>query len=120
MIAIPDDDEKSPSAEQEAKKNGEEPMETDKPSNGETESVKEKEGEKEKEKEKEEAEGEKKSPEGGEETKSPSEAKTESSEVKPEDAEVKGTKSDSLFWFDLVRKAAKEKTVEAIINTLEV
>uniref|UniRef100_A0A671WQE7 Chromodomain helicase DNA binding protein 4a n=1 Tax=Sparus aurata TaxID=8175 RepID=A0A671WQE7_SPAAU len=101
------------------KKNGEEPMETDKPSNGETESVKEKEGEKEKEKEKEEAEGEKKSPEGGEETKSPSEAKTESSEVKPEDAEVKGTKSDSLFWFDLVRKAAKEKTVEAIIDTLE-
>uniref|UniRef100_A0A671WLT6 Chromodomain helicase DNA binding protein 4a n=1 Tax=Sparus aurata TaxID=8175 RepID=A0A671WLT6_SPAAU len=84
-----------------------------------TESVKEKEGEKEKEKEKEEAEGEKKSPEGGEETKSPSEAKTESSEVKPEDAEVKGTKSDSLFWFDLVRKAAKEKTVEAIIDTLE-
>uniref|UniRef100_A0A671WLW7 Chromodomain helicase DNA binding protein 4a n=1 Tax=Sparus aurata TaxID=8175 RepID=A0A671WLW7_SPAAU len=87
----------SPPAEQEAKKNGEEPMETDKPSNGETESVKEKEGEKEKEKEKEEAEGEKKSPEGGEETKSPSEAKTESSEVKPEDAEVKGTKSDSFL-----------------------
>uniref|UniRef100_A0A671WMF3 CHD subfamily II SANT-like domain-containing protein n=1 Tax=Sparus aurata TaxID=8175 RepID=A0A671WMF3_SPAAU len=53
VIAIPDDDEKSPPAEQEAKKNGEEPMETDKPSNGETESVKEKEGEKEKEKEKE-------------------------------------------------------------------
>ncbi|XP_073318939.1 chromodomain-helicase-DNA-binding protein 4a isoform X2 [Pagrus major] len=88
VIAIPDDDEKSPPAEQEDKKNGEEPMETDKPSNGETESVKEKEGEKEKEKEK-EAEGEKKSPEGGEETKSPAEAKTEGSEVKPEDPEVK-------------------------------
>uniref|UniRef100_A0A3Q3C8R0 Chromodomain helicase DNA binding protein 4a n=1 Tax=Haplochromis burtoni TaxID=8153 RepID=A0A3Q3C8R0_HAPBU len=83
VIAIPDDDEKSPSAEQE-KKNGE-PMETDKPSNGETEGVKEKEGEK-----MEEGEGEKKSPEGAEETKPPSEAKTEGSEVKPEDAEVKG------------------------------
>ncbi|XP_035769487.1 chromodomain-helicase-DNA-binding protein 4-like [Neolamprologus brichardi] len=82
VIAIPDDDEKSPSAEQE-KKNGE-PMETDKPSNGETEGVKEKEGEK-----MEEGEGEKKSPEGAEETKPPSEAKTEGSEVKPEDAEVK-------------------------------
>ncbi|GAA6230377.1 chromodomain-helicase-DNA-binding protein 4-like isoform X1 [Lates japonicus] len=87
VIAIPDDDEKSPSAEQqEKKKNGEEPMETDKPSNGEAESVKEKDGEKEKEKE---GEGEKKSPEGGEETKSPAEAKTEGSEVKPEDTEVK-------------------------------
>uniref|UniRef100_A0A4W6FMM7 Chromodomain helicase DNA binding protein 4a n=1 Tax=Lates calcarifer TaxID=8187 RepID=A0A4W6FMM7_LATCA len=85
VIAIPDDDEKSPSAEQqEKKKNGEEPMETDKPSNGEAESVKEKDGEKEKE-----GEGEKKSPEGGEETKSPAEAKTEGSEVKPEDTEVK-------------------------------
>lgn len=79
VIAIPDDDEKSPPAEQESKKNGEEPMETDKPSNGEAESIKEKEAEKEKEKE---AESEKKSPEGGEET------KTEPSEAKPE--EVKG------------------------------
>ncbi|XP_030597516.1 chromodomain-helicase-DNA-binding protein 4-like isoform X1 [Archocentrus centrarchus] len=84
VIAIPDDDEKSPSAEQEKKKkNGEEPMETDKPSNGETEGVKEK-GEK-----MEEGEGEKKSPGGGEETKVPSEAKTEESEVRPEDSEVK-------------------------------
>ncbi|XP_059205899.1 chromodomain-helicase-DNA-binding protein 4a isoform X1 [Centropristis striata] len=92
VIAIPDDDEKSPPAEQESKKNGEEPMETDKPSNGEAETEKEKEGEKEKEKEKEkedEAEGEKKSPEGAEETKSPAEAKTEGSEVKPEEPEVK-------------------------------
>lgn len=75
MIAIPDDDEKSPPAELESKKNGEEPMETDKPSNGEAESVKEKEAEK---------EGEKKSPEGGEE------ANTEGSEVKPENPELKG------------------------------
>ncbi|XP_042291225.1 chromodomain-helicase-DNA-binding protein 4a isoform X1 [Thunnus maccoyii] len=91
VIAIPDDDEKSPPADQqqqqqqqeEKKKNGEEPMETDKPSNGEAESTKEKEGEKE------EGESEKKSAEGGEETKSPAEAKTEGSEVKPEDSEVK-------------------------------
>ncbi|KAM7384817.1 hypothetical protein PAMA_011936 [Pampus argenteus] len=82
VIAIPDDDEKSPSAEQEEKKkNGEEPMETDKPSNGEAEVTKEK--------EKEEGENEKKNAEGGEETKSPAEAKTEGSEVKPEDPEVK-------------------------------
>ncbi|XP_076609980.1 chromodomain-helicase-DNA-binding protein 4a isoform X2 [Chaetodon auriga] len=84
VIAIPDDDEKSPAVEQESKKNGEEPMETDKPSNGEAESVKEKEEGKEKE-----GESEKKSSEGGEETKSPSEAKTEGSEVKAEDPEVK-------------------------------
>lgn len=89
VIAIPDDDEKSPAAEQESKKNGEEPMETDKPSNGEAESVKEKEGEKEGEKEK-EGESEKKSPEAGEDAKSPSEAKMEGSEVKSEDPEVKG------------------------------
>ncbi|XP_070703226.1 chromodomain-helicase-DNA-binding protein 4a isoform X2 [Pempheris klunzingeri] len=89
VIAIPDDDEKSPPAEQESKKNGEEPMETDKPSNGEAEGVKEKEGEKEKEKEKEkEGDGEK-SPEEGEETPSPPEAKKEASEVKPEESEVK-------------------------------
>ncbi|XP_042362930.1 chromodomain-helicase-DNA-binding protein 4-like [Plectropomus leopardus] len=86
VIAIPDDDEKSPPAEQESKSNGEEPMETDKPSNGEAESAKDKEVEKE-EKEK-EAESEKKSPEEGEETKTPPEAKTEGSEVKPEDSEV--------------------------------
>ncbi|KAM7373649.1 hypothetical protein PAMP_008487 [Pampus punctatissimus] len=80
VIAIPDDDEKSPSAEQEEKKkNGEEPMETDKPSNGEAEVTKEKE----------EGENEKRSAEGGEETKSPAETKTEGSEVKSEDPEVK-------------------------------
>ncbi|XP_034560382.1 chromodomain-helicase-DNA-binding protein 4-like isoform X2 [Notolabrus celidotus] len=91
VIAIPDDDEKSPPAEAESKKNGEEPMETDKPSNGEAESAKEKEGEKEekKEGEKEKEEEEKKSPEEGEETKSPVEEKTEGSEVKAEEAEVK-------------------------------
>nr|XP_043873739.1 chromodomain-helicase-DNA-binding protein 4a isoform X2 [Solea senegalensis] len=86
VIAIPDDDEKSPPAaapaadDEEKKKNGEEPMETDKPSNGEAES--EKDGEK-------EGDGDKKSPEAAEETKSPSEEKTEGSEVKPEDPEVK-------------------------------
>ncbi|XP_047186277.1 chromodomain-helicase-DNA-binding protein 4a isoform X2 [Scophthalmus maximus] len=95
VIAIPDDDddEKSPEAvtaateEEEKKKNGEEPMETDKPSNGEAESTKETDGEKEKE---EESEEKKKSPEGGEETKSPSEAKVDDgSEVKAEEPEVK-------------------------------
>ncbi|XP_078146255.1 chromodomain-helicase-DNA-binding protein 4a isoform X3 [Centroberyx gerrardi] len=93
VIAIPDDDEKSPPAEpekKEEKKNGEEPMETDKPSNGEAESAKEKDGEKEKEKEKEkEGESVEKSAEGGEETKPPSEAKTEGSEVKPDETEPK-------------------------------
>jgi len=86
VIAIPDDDEeeeeeerKSPPTEQESKKNGEEPMETDTPSNGEKEK-----------------EGEMKSSEGGEETKSPSEAKVEGSEVKSEDTEVKG-KTPPLF-----------------------
>ncbi len=93
VIAIPDDDEKSQPAEQESKKNGEEPMETDKPSNGEAESVKEKEGEKEKE----EGESEKKSPEGGEEAKPAAETKTEASEVKPEDSEVKGKKNCELL-----------------------
>ncbi|KAK2830790.1 hypothetical protein Q5P01_018721 [Channa striata] len=82
VIAIPDDDEKSPSAEQQEKKNGEEAMETDKPSNGEAESSKEKDSEKK------EGEGEKKSAER-EETKSPLEAKTEGSEVKSEDSEAK-------------------------------
>uniref|UniRef100_A0A3Q1GCX9 Chromodomain helicase DNA binding protein 4a n=1 Tax=Acanthochromis polyacanthus TaxID=80966 RepID=A0A3Q1GCX9_9TELE len=62
VIAIPDDDEKSPTEEQEKKKNGEEPMETDKPSNGEAEGVKEKEREKETE-----GEAEKKSEEKPEE-----------------------------------------------------
>ncbi|XP_024150919.1 chromodomain-helicase-DNA-binding protein 4a isoform X2 [Oryzias melastigma] len=79
VIAIPDDEEKSPASEQE-KKNGVEAMETDKPSNGEAESAKEKEAEK---------EGEEKSPEGGEEAKPAAEAKTEGSEVKPGDAEMK-------------------------------
>uniref|UniRef100_A0A3Q1H9G7 Chromodomain helicase DNA binding protein 4a n=1 Tax=Acanthochromis polyacanthus TaxID=80966 RepID=A0A3Q1H9G7_9TELE len=92
VIAIPDDDEKSPTEEQEKKKNGEEPMETDKPSNGEAEGVKEKEREKETE-----GEAEKKSEEAAEETKSPSEAKTEGSEVKPEDSEVKGRTDGSVF-----------------------
>lgn len=92
MIAIPDDDEKSLSAEQEKKKNGEEPMETDKPNNGEAETVKEKDGEKK------EGDSEKKSPEGGEETKSLLEAKTEGSEVKPEDSEVKGKNGYSVFF----------------------
>lgn len=73
VIAIPDDDEKCPSEEDEDKKNGEEPMEVDKPSNGETDK---------------DGENETKSPEGGEETKM--EAKTEGSEVKAEDPEVKG------------------------------
>ncbi|XP_075968773.1 chromodomain-helicase-DNA-binding protein 4-like isoform X4 [Anarhichas minor] len=98
VIAIPDDDddddEKSPPAEKESKKNGEEPMETDKPSNGEAEG--EKEGEKkEKEAEKDkEAESEMKSAEGGEETKSTPEAKTEGSDVKPEDTEVKAEEKE--------------------------
>lgn len=80
VISIPDDDEKSPSEQQEEKKNGEEPMETDKPSNGEAEN-----GEKEKD-----GEGEKKSPGAEEEDKSPPETKTETSEVKAEEPEVKG------------------------------
>ncbi|XP_061597438.1 chromodomain-helicase-DNA-binding protein 4a isoform X2 [Cololabis saira] len=81
VIAIPDDDEKSPAAEEE--KNGPVAMETDKPSNGEADGVKEKESEK-------EGGGEKKSPEGGEEAKVvPSEDKTEASEVKPVASEVK-------------------------------
>uniref|UniRef100_A0A668AR85 Chromodomain helicase DNA binding protein 4a n=1 Tax=Myripristis murdjan TaxID=586833 RepID=A0A668AR85_9TELE len=95
VIAIPDDDEKSPPAEQEKKeeKNGEEPMETDKPTNGEAETPKEKEGEKEKEKET-EGESAEKSAEGGEESKTPAaEAKTEGSEVKAEESEAKGKAS---------------------------
>lgn len=96
VIAIPDDDEKSPSAEPESKKNGEEPMETDKPSNGEAESVKEKEAEKEKE-----GESEKKSLEGGEET------KTEAPEAKPEDPEVKGKTSCFLSTTHNLRSSSK-------------
>nr|XP_019961662.1 PREDICTED: chromodomain-helicase-DNA-binding protein 4-like isoform X2 [Paralichthys olivaceus] len=91
VIAIPDDDEKSPPAveEEEKKKNGEEPMETDKPSNGEAESAKEKEKEDGTEEKEKEVESEKKSPEAAEDTKTPSEEKTEASVVKPEDVEVK-------------------------------
>ncbi|XP_071357221.1 chromodomain-helicase-DNA-binding protein 4a isoform X4 [Trachinotus anak] len=109
VIAIPDDDEKSPSEEQEKKKNGEEPMETDKPSNGEVEGAKEKEDEKEKE-----GEGEKKSPEGGDETKSPSEAKTEGSEVKPEDSEVKAEekKEEKTEKMDTAPPADEKKEVK--------
>ncbi|XP_024920673.1 chromodomain-helicase-DNA-binding protein 4-like isoform X2 [Cynoglossus semilaevis] len=84
VISIPDDDEKSPSEQQEEKKNGEEPMETDKPSNGEAEN-----GEKEKD-----GEGEKKSPGAEEEDKSPPETKTETSEVKAEEPEVKEEKKE--------------------------
>uniref|UniRef100_A0AAQ4QGW6 Chromodomain helicase DNA binding protein 4a n=1 Tax=Gasterosteus aculeatus aculeatus TaxID=481459 RepID=A0AAQ4QGW6_GASAC len=78
-----DEEEEQKSPEPESKKNGEEPMETDKPGNGEAD------------KEKEAEEGTKSS-EGGEDTKSTPEAKAEGSEVKPEDAEVKG-KTPPLF-----------------------
>lgn len=81
VIAIPDDDEKGPTEGQE-KKNGEEPMETEKTSNGEAEGAKEKEGE--------EGEGDKKSSDGGEESKPSEDAKTETSEEKPEEPEAKG------------------------------
>ncbi|XP_028281483.1 chromodomain-helicase-DNA-binding protein 4a isoform X2 [Parambassis ranga] len=114
VISIPDDDEKSPAAEQQEKKNGEEPMETDKPSNGEAEAAKEKDGEKE---EKKEGEGEKKSAEGGgEETKSSSssEAKTESSEVKAEDAEVKAEekKEEKTEKMDTTPPAEEKKDLK--------
>uniref|UniRef100_A0A8C8A5F3 Chromodomain helicase DNA binding protein 4a n=1 Tax=Oryzias sinensis TaxID=183150 RepID=A0A8C8A5F3_9TELE len=72
VIAIPDEEEKSLTSEQE--KNGVEAMETEKPSNGDAESAKEKEAEKEG--------GDEKSPEGKEETKPPAEAKTEGEEKK--------------------------------------
>ncbi|KAM4539505.1 chromodomain-helicase-DNA-binding protein 4a isoform 2-T2 [Odontesthes bonariensis] len=101
VIAIPDDDEKSPPAELE-KKNGEEPMETEKPSNGEAESVKEKESEK-------EGEAEKKSPEGGEETKPKTEEKTEGSEIKPEDSEVKEEKKEEKTEKMDITPPAEEK-----------
>ncbi|XP_029023536.1 chromodomain-helicase-DNA-binding protein 4a isoform X1 [Betta splendens] len=89
VISIPDDDEKSPPAEPERKKNGEEPMETDKP-NGEAENLKEKDGEKK------EGDAVQRSSEGGDETKSPSEAKTEGSDVKPEDTEVKEENTEKM------------------------
>uniref|UniRef100_A0A8C4I1B2 Chromodomain helicase DNA binding protein 4a n=1 Tax=Dicentrarchus labrax TaxID=13489 RepID=A0A8C4I1B2_DICLA len=94
---------------EESKKNGEEPMETDKPSNGEAETLKETEGEKEKE-----GEGEKKSPEGGEETKSPSEAKTEGSEVKSEDSEVKAEekKEEKTEKMDTTSPADEKKDLK--------
>uniref|UniRef100_A0A668AHZ6 Chromodomain helicase DNA binding protein 4a n=1 Tax=Myripristis murdjan TaxID=586833 RepID=A0A668AHZ6_9TELE len=110
VIAIPDDDEKSPPAEQEKKeeKNGEEPMETDKPTNGEAETPKEKEGEKEKEKET-EGESAEKSAEGGEESKTPAaEAKTEGSEVKAEDFEVPRRLTFLLFFRPAEQKEEKE------------
>ncbi|XP_056154919.1 chromodomain-helicase-DNA-binding protein 4a isoform X4 [Lampris incognitus] len=100
VIAIPDDDERSPIAEQRIKKeekNGEEAMETDKPSNGEAD--KEKDGEKEKE-----------STEGGEETKSPPEAKTEGSEVKSDSAsEAKEDKKEDKTEKMDTTPAADEK-----------
>ncbi|XP_068188512.1 chromodomain-helicase-DNA-binding protein 4a isoform X2 [Antennarius striatus] len=79
VIAIPDDDEESPPEE----KNGEEPMETDTPTNGDMDSVKDKGVEKEADPEK-EGGPDGRSPEGGEES-SP-----EGSEVKPEVPKVKG------------------------------
>ncbi|XP_046874940.1 chromodomain-helicase-DNA-binding protein 4a isoform X2 [Hypomesus transpacificus] len=95
VIAIPDEDERTPPPEEKEKKEekeekekeGEEPMETDKASGGaEKEKEKEKEGENDKEKDGETAE---KMVEGAEETKSPAETKTEGSEVKSEDSEAK-------------------------------
>ncbi|KAK5613971.1 choline dehydrogenase 4 [Crenichthys baileyi] len=105
VIAIPDD-EKSSSGEQE-KNNGEEPMETNKPSNGEAESSNEKEGEK-------EGEGEKKSSEEGEENKPSADAKTEASEVKPEEPEVKGEekKEEKLEKMDTTPPTDEKKDVK--------
>uniref|UniRef100_A0A6Q2ZMS6 DNA helicase n=1 Tax=Esox lucius TaxID=8010 RepID=A0A6Q2ZMS6_ESOLU len=84
IIAIPDEDEKSPSPKAKEKKETaeEEPMETDKPTNGETE--KEKEEEKVKN-----GEAAEKSAEGGEETKSPTaDQKEEKDAVKAEPAKL--------------------------------
>lgn len=79
MIAIHDDNEKCPPAEQGSKKKGEEPMETHASSNGDAmESVKEEVAEKEREFDA------KKSPEGGEET------RTEGLEAQPKNTELKG------------------------------
>ncbi|XP_007564439.1 chromodomain-helicase-DNA-binding protein 4a isoform X1 [Poecilia latipinna] len=105
VIAIPDDDEKVP-VETQDKKNGEEPMETDKPSNGEAESAKEKEGE--------EGEGEKKSAEGREEDKPAVDEKTEPSEVKPEEPEVKGEekKEEKPEKMDTTPPAEEKKDVK--------
>ncbi|XP_054911053.1 chromodomain-helicase-DNA-binding protein 4a [Poeciliopsis prolifica] len=105
VIAIPDDNEKVPIETQE-KKNAEEPMETDKPSNGEAESTKEKEGE--------EGEGEKKSTEGGEEDKPAVEEKTEPSEVKLEESEVKGEekKEEKTEKMDTTPPAEEKKDVK--------
>ncbi|XP_047240264.1 chromodomain-helicase-DNA-binding protein 4a isoform X3 [Girardinichthys multiradiatus] len=106
VIAIPDDEEKSSSGEQE-KKNGEEPMETNKPSNGEAESSKEKEDEK-------EGEGEKKSSEEGEENKPSADAKMEASEVKPEEPEVKGEekKEEKMEKMDTTPPTDEKKDVK--------
>ncbi|KAM9385141.1 chromodomain-helicase-DNA-binding protein 4a isoform 2-T2 [Pholidichthys leucotaenia] len=103
VIAIPDDDETSPAAQD--RKNGEEPMETDKPSNGEVE--KEKDGEKTAE-----GESEKKSLNGGEETKSPLEGKTEGSEIKADDSEVKEEKKEEKTEKMDTTPAAEEKKEE--------
>ncbi|XP_017163082.1 chromodomain-helicase-DNA-binding protein 4a isoform X2 [Poecilia reticulata] len=109
VIAIPDDDEKVPVETQE-KKNGEEPMETDKPSNGEAESAKEKEGEEGEG----EGEGEKKSAEGGEEDKPAVDEKTEPAEVKPEEPEVKGEekKEEKTEKMDTTPPAEEKKDVK--------
>nr|XP_057903219.1 chromodomain-helicase-DNA-binding protein 4a isoform X3 [Doryrhamphus excisus] len=80
VISIPDDDEKSPSEE---KKNGEEPMEVEKATNGEAESGKD-------------GESEKKSPDGGDDSASPSEAKSEGAESKSQDSEVKEDKTEKM------------------------
>lgn len=78
VIAIHDDDEKCPPAEQESKKNSEEPMETHTSSNGDAmESIKEEVAEKERE-----GDGEK-SPEG-------EETRTEGLESQPKNIELKG------------------------------
>ncbi|KAM9824004.1 chromodomain-helicase-DNA-binding protein 4a [Neosynchiropus ocellatus] len=91
VIAIPDDEEVKTTAatptppEDEKTKNGDEPMETDKPVNGEVVNGKEKEADE---------EAEKKSPEEAEETKAASDVKTEGSEVKAEDSEVKAASDE--------------------------
>ncbi|XP_043994148.1 chromodomain-helicase-DNA-binding protein 4a isoform X1 [Gambusia affinis] len=105
VIAIPDDDEKV-SIEKQEKKNGEEPMETDKPSNGEAESAKEK--------EEDGGEGEKKSVEGVEEDKPAVDEKTEPSEVKPEEPEVKGEekKEEKTEKMDTTPPAEEKKDVK--------
>ncbi|XP_067111324.1 LOW QUALITY PROTEIN: chromodomain-helicase-DNA-binding protein 4-like [Osmerus mordax] len=91
VIAIPDEDERTPPPEEKEEMEGEEPMETDKASGGaekEKEKEKENEGEKENDKEK-DGDTAEKMVEGVEDTKSPAETKTEGSEVKSEDSEAK-------------------------------